>query len=284
MSKIALITGATRNLGFCLAQGLAQRLRKSDVVYLTGRDAARVADSVSRLAGCRARVTGELLDASDGVAVKRLADTLAQRHGGVDIVFSNHYARIQPDEDPALAIDAYVAANNLGTTHILRSFAPLIRDHGRLLVVASRAGSLRALAPALHGRFQNLRTLDEVDKAVCAWRDVVHQRRAAGQAWPEWVNIPSKIGQVAAVRVLAEQRRAQDRPRGIMIAAVSPGLIATGASRQWLDMTGAQSPEEVAGPLLDFALEESPDDTFYGGLVHLGHKEPPGFRTLVPWT
>jgi NAD(P)-dependent dehydrogenase (short-subunit alcohol dehydrogenase family) len=284
MNTISLVTGATRNLGFCLAEGLAHRLQPTDVIYLTGRDATRVADSVSRLVGSPARVVGEVLDVADGPAVKRMANTLAERHGGVDILFSNHYARIQPEEDPTLAIDAYVATNNLGTTHILRSFAPLIRDNGRLLVVASRAGSLRALAPALHARFDSLHSLDDVDSAVCAWRDVVRQRRAAGQAWPEWVNIPSKIGQVAAVRVLAEQRKAQDRPRGIMIAAISPGLIDTGASRQWLDMTGAVSPEEVAGPLLDFALEQSPDEAFYGGLVHLGRNGPGRFRTLVPWT
>ena len=38
MNKIALITGATRNLGFSLAQGLARRLDPTDIVYLTGRD------------------------------------------------------------------------------------------------------------------------------------------------------------------------------------------------------------------------------------------------------
>jgi NAD(P)-dependent dehydrogenase (short-subunit alcohol dehydrogenase family) len=223
------------------------------------------------------------LDVSDGAAVQRLSEILAERHGGLDIVFSNHYARIQPQDDPASVIDDYVAANNLGTTHVLRHLAPLIRDKGRFLVVASRAGSLRALAPALHGRFENLQSLEDVDRAVCAWRDTVRQRRAAGQAWPEWVNIPSKIGQVAAVRVLAEQRRSQDRPRGIMIAAISPGMIDTGASREWLDMTDARAPEEVAGPLLDFALEELLEDSFYGGLVHLGLGEPGRFKTLVPW-
>jgi NAD(P)-dependent dehydrogenase (short-subunit alcohol dehydrogenase family) len=284
MSRIALITGATRNLGFSLTEGLARRLEADDVVYLTGRGAARVTDSVNRISGRRATVVGEVLDVSDGGAVKRLAEATVERHGGVDILFSNHYARIQPGDDPALVIDDYVAANNLGTTHILRSFTPLIRDGGRLLVVASRAGSLRALAPALHRRFENLRSLDDVDQAICAWRDVVRQRLAAGQAWPEWINIPSKIGQVAAVRVLAEQRRTEDLARGIMIAAISPGLINTGASREWLDMTGAPSPDEVAGPLLDFALEEAPDESFYGGLVHLGCGEPGRFRTLVPWT
>ena len=290
MKRIALITGATRNLGFCLAQGLAQRLDPADTVYLTGRDRGRVAESVRRVSGARADVRGEALDVADRAAVERFADLLAERHGGVDIVFSNHYARVQPDDDPRAVIDAYVAANNLGTTHVLRNFAPLLRDGGRLFVVASRAGSLRALAPALHARFQNLASLDDVDRAVCRWRDAVRTGRAPGQAWPAWINIPSKIGQVAAVRVLAAQRRADDLRRGILIASISPGLIDTGASRAWLDLTGAPQPEEVAGALLNLALDLSPPESFYGELVHVGREEPGPFgsvvptRSVVPWT
>jgi NAD(P)-dependent dehydrogenase (short-subunit alcohol dehydrogenase family) len=282
MSIVALVTGATRNLGFCLVQGLAQRLDANDVVYLTGRDPARVAESVRRVAPGRAEVRGEPLDVSDGQAVARFAGTLAERHGGVDIVFSNHYARVQPHDDPSEVIEGYVAANNLGTTHVLRSFAPLMRDGGRLFVVASRAGSLRSLAPALHGRFEGLDSLDDVDRAVCAWRDAVRAGRAPGQAWPAWINTPSKIGQVAAVRTLARQRWADDRRRGILLAAISPGLIDTGASRQWLDMTDAAPPEHVAGPLLDLALDPAPNEAFYGELVHVGHGHP-GRLTIVPW-
>src|SRR5260370_20154908 len=274
MTRISIMTGATRNVGFSLAQGFARRLEQDDVVYLTGRAQGRVAESVRLLSGDRANVTGEVVDVSDRDAVERFANALADRHGGADIVFSNHYARVQPGENAAEIIDGYVAANNLGTTHILRSFAPLVRDNGRLLVVASRAGSLRALAPALHGRFENLQTLDDVDRAVCAWRDVVRQGLAAGQAWPEWINIPSKIGQVAAVRVLAQQRRAEELRRGDPIVAISPGLIDTGASRQWLDMTGAPPPDEVAIPLLDLALDAASHAAFYGGLINLGPGEP----------
>src|SRR5258707_2144106 len=255
MTKISIVTGATRNLGFSLAQGLARRLDEDDVVYLTGRDSGRVAQSVRLLSGHRANVPGEVLDVSDREAVERFAGAIADRHGGVDIVFSNHYAPVQPGENPAEVIDGYVAANNLGTTHILRNFAPLIRDNGRLLVVASRAGSLRALAPALHGRFQNLQTLDDVDRAVCAWRDIVRQGLAAGQAWPEWINIPSKIGQVAAVRVLAQQRRAGDVWRGERGARRHPGLIDTGAARPWADIDRAPPPGEGSSPLFGLSLE-----------------------------
>jgi NAD(P)-dependent dehydrogenase (short-subunit alcohol dehydrogenase family) len=289
MDKIALVTGATRNLGFFLAQGLARRLDRCDIVYLTGRDPDRVAESVRLLSGATAEVRGEVLDVAAPGAVEGFAAVLKQRHGAVDIVFSNHYTRVQPGEDPVSVIDPYVEANNLGTTRMLRSFAPLLRDGGRLFVVASRAGSLRALAPALHPRFQDLQSLDDVDRAVCAWRDEVRSGRAAGRAWPAWINIPSKIGQVAAVRVLAGQRRTDDLRRGILIASISPGLIDTGASRAWLDVGQAQTPEEVAGPLIDLALDPSPDERFYGELVHVGRREPgmlsdASSGSIVPWT
>ena len=106
MSKIALVTGATRNLGFSLAEGLAQRLEPTDTVYLTGRDSARVTESVHRLSNTRAEVRGELLDVAKPGAVERFADVLAERHGGVDIVFFNHYTRVQPDDDPPAVIES----------------------------------------------------------------------------------------------------------------------------------------------------------------------------------
>jgi len=120
-------------------------------------------------------------------------------------------------------------------------------------------------------------------------RDAVRSGRAPGQAWPAWINIPSKIGQVAAVRVLAGQRRADDLSRGILIASISPGLIDTGASRTWLDLTGAPQPDEVAVPLVDFVLQPVVDEKLYGELVHVGREEPGPFGmvvrsgSVVPW-
>ena len=126
-------------------------------------------------------------------------------------------------------------------------------------------------------------------RAVCSWRDAVRSGRAPGQAWPAWINIPSKIGQVAAVRVIAGQRRAEDLRRNILIASISPGLIDTGASRPWLDLSGAPQPDEVAGPLVDLALDPSTHEAFYGELVHVGREEPGPFGSvvrsgsIVPW-
>src|SRR3954447_21253373 len=115
MSTVALVTGATRNLGLVLARGLASRLAQGDTVYLTGRDARRVAEAVEASPPAQAEIRGEALDVADEDAVARLAAELAERHGGVDVVLSNHYSRVEPDDDPAEVVDRYVAVNNLGT-------------------------------------------------------------------------------------------------------------------------------------------------------------------------
>jgi len=275
MSSVAVVTGATRGLGLALVEGLAGRLGEDDVVYLTGRDPARVAAAAEGLPVVRAHVRGEVLDVSSEDSVRGIAEVLGERHGGVDVVFSNAYRRVQPGDDPVEAIDDYAEANNLGTTRVLRAFAPLLPDGGRLIVVASTAGTLHYLPPVLHHRFDDLTDLDDVDRAVDAWRAAVREGRAGGEGWPGFINIPSKVAQVAAVRTLARTRRAVDRQRGILLAAVCPGMVDTGPSRHWFDMRHAQTPTQASGPLLDLALDPTFDPAFYGELVRFG--------AVLPW-
>jgi NAD(P)-dependent dehydrogenase (short-subunit alcohol dehydrogenase family) len=272
--RIALVTGATQGLGLALVEGLAQRMTPADTVYLTGRNPGRVTQAAGAMPGGGARVRGEILDVADPEAAGRLAARLNERHGGIDIVFSNAVMRVGPDDDPRAIVDAYAEVNNFGTTRVLRAFAPLLRGNGRLLVVASSLGTLYYLAPVLHDRFDGLASLDEADKQVAAWRDAVKDGSARAGAWPGFVNIPSKIGQVAAVRALAGQRREQDITRGILLAAVCPGMMNTPTSGMWWDVSDAPSPADAAVALLDLAFDAINSD-HYGQLVRNGN--------VLPW-
>jgi NAD(P)-dependent dehydrogenase (short-subunit alcohol dehydrogenase family) len=269
-----VVTGATQGLGLALVDGLARRMTPRDTVYLTGRDTGRVAQAVAAVSGGGAQVRGELFDVADPEAATRLAAQLRERHGGVDVVFNNAVMRIGPDDDPRAFIDAYTEVNNFGTTRVLRAFAPLLRDDGRLVVVASSLGTLHYLAPVLHSRFDGLASLDAVDEQVAAWRDATKDGRAAASAWPGFVNIPSKIAQVAAVRAMAAERRDHDTQRGILVAAVCPGMINTPTSGRWWDVSGAASPAEAAVALLDLALGPVMPG-HYGELVRDGE--------VLPW-
>jgi NAD(P)-dependent dehydrogenase (short-subunit alcohol dehydrogenase family) len=245
-----------------------------DTVYLTGRDAGRVARAVEALPAGGARVRGEVFDVAEPDGAGRLAARVAERHGGVDIVFGNAVMRVGPDDDPRAIVEDYAEVNNFGTTRLLRAFAPLLRDNGRFLVVASSFGTLNHLAPALHDRFDGLSSLAEVDKQVAAWRDAVKDGSARGGDWPGFVNIPSKIAQVAAVRALAAPRRDDDLARGILLAAVCPGMMNTPTSALWWDVRAAPSPARAAQALLDLVFRPV-DPVQYGELVRDGK--------VLPW-
>jgi NAD(P)-dependent dehydrogenase (short-subunit alcohol dehydrogenase family) len=262
-------------LGLALVNALAARLDGEDTVYLTGRNTSRTEAARASLTSGRARVRTEPMDVASDEAVAEMAATLADRHGSLDIVISNAYSRVLPEDRPAEVIDGYVATNNLGTTRLLRAFTPILSDGGTLLVVASALGTLHYLAPVLHKRFDELATLDDVDAAVMRWTEAVKDGSAFADAWPAFINIPSKIGQVSAVRTLARLRRASDLERGILLASVAPGLFDTGASRPWFDMSNAETPAEAAVPLADLALRSSLDQSMYGELVLPGG--------ILPW-
>jgi NAD(P)-dependent dehydrogenase (short-subunit alcohol dehydrogenase family) len=275
MSRVAIVTGANQGLGFSVVEGLAQRLRAGDVVYLTGRDAGRVRAAVAQIADPVAEVIPYVLDVRDGAAVAACADSLRDRHGGADIVVSNAAFRLAPGTPWPTLVEPFADTNNLGTTRMLRAFAPILRPGGRLLVVASDFGTLRGLPDKLHGRFDTgTMSLDDVDATITAWRDAVLDGTATAQGWPDWINIPSKIGQVAAVRVLARERRDLDEANGTLVAAVCPGLIDTPASRPWFDdMSTAQTPAEAAVALLRLALDPVRPET-YGELLQFGRIRP----------
>ncbi|KMS71067.1 carbonyl reductase [Streptomyces regensis] len=272
-SRIALVTGANQGLGRALVEGLAARMRPDDLVLLTGRDDQRVADAayeVSRSPGTRARVEGRVLDVTDTDAIARLAEEVRARCGGVDVVVSNAVARLLPEESQAERADEFIDVSNTATHAILRSFAPVLRPGGRLLVVASSLGTLGHLDAGLHHLFDDA-SLDQVEYAVESWRSALHNGTAQEAGWPLWLNVPSKVAQVAAVRAVAAGRREKDLADGTLIAAVCPGMVDTATSRPWFsDYSRAQSPAQAAEAVLDLVFAERVDPALYGELVRFG--------------
>jgi NAD(P)-dependent dehydrogenase (short-subunit alcohol dehydrogenase family) len=275
VARTALITGANQGLGRALAEGLAPGMAPQDRVLVTGRDAGRVEEAARDIAAgpAVARVEGRVLDVRDGDAIGALAAQL----GEVDIVFSNATARMSPAADPADEVDAVADTSNVATSRILRAFAPRLRPGGRLIIVASALGTLDKLDERITDRFaQAAENLDAVDALVADWRASVLAGRAEQDGFGTWLNIPSKVAQVAAVRAVARERRAADLAANRLIMALCPGLVDTDASRPWFDdMSAAQSPAEAASWPVELALSASFDPAFYGELVQFGR--------VIPW-
>lgn len=247
VTRVAVVTGANQGLGLALASSLCRALAPDDVVYLTARDQARGDEAIASLRALGLAPRLGLLDVDDPDSVLRFAEMLQREHGGVDIVISNAARRMDRDAPPASQVRAFVTTNNLGTTRVIEHFGPLLRDGAHLLVVASSFGRLRHLAEPLRARFDRAESLSAIDGVMLTYADAVERGVAAAEGWPEWINVASKVGQVAAMRVFARAMHDEAERRGIVIDAVCSGLIDTAASRPWFsDMSAAQSPAAAA--------------------------------------
>ncbi|MFI1914749.1 SDR family NAD(P)-dependent oxidoreductase [Nocardia sp. NPDC020380] len=261
---IALVTGANQGLGRAIAAQLAERLGPDSTVYVSGRNADRVREAAAAIPGAVPLV----LDVGSGESVAAAAAQVRERHGGIDLVVSNAAARRSADRSDADTVREFVNTNNLGATRMIRAFGPLLRSGGRFVIVASAFGSLRYLDPSLHDHFDTgTMTLADVDREMLAYAELVEAGKDKTAGWPDSINYPSKIGQVAAARVFA---RTDAAARNLFIGAVCPGLVDTEASRPWFtDMAQAQSPGEAAVDIVKI-LVDPVNPAFIGQLVQHG--------------
>ncbi|MFJ9587958.1 SDR family oxidoreductase [Streptomyces acidicola] len=248
-------------------------MNPDDLVLLAGRNSERVQAASREVAGLkstRSRVEGRVLDVTDPIAISELAQELEEQHGGVDVVLSNAFYRLVPDRPQSEQADEFIKVSNGATHAILRSFGPVMRDGGRLIVVASVLGRIGYLNPELRSLFDGA-TLDEVEKAVDTWRAAASRGTAQQDGWPVWLKAPSKVAQVAAVRAVAAERREADLANGTLVAAVCPGMVDTGYLPHWYgDRRQAQSPLEAAGPIVDLVLADTVNPDHYGELIQFG--------------
>lgn len=275
-SRVSVVTGANQGLGYALVEGLCRAMTARDTVYLTCRSEARGTAAVAALRAQGLAPRLHLLDVAEPASIASFAETVRREHGGVDIVISNAGARTDPAIPAAAQVRTLITTSNLGTTRMIEAFSPLLRDRGRFLIVASSAGQLHHLPSHLHARFLGADSLRAVDDVMLAYADTVEAGRDASEGWPLWINIASKVGQIATMRVFARTMRLQAAQRSLVIDAVCPGLVDTPSARPWVaDMSSARTPAEAA---VDIVWLATTSDTSlpYGELVRR--------RQVLRWT
>lgn len=83
MSKIILITGANRGIGFYIAEAIAERT--SDCcILLASRDLSAAEDAVSQLRDLNAFFQPIVLDVTSDDSIKACLETVATKYGRLD--------------------------------------------------------------------------------------------------------------------------------------------------------------------------------------------------------
>ncbi|ADR35677.1 short-chain dehydrogenase/reductase SDR [Oceanithermus profundus DSM 14977] len=225
-TKVALVTGSNRGIGFEVVRRLARRGYR---VALAARRLAAAEEAAGRLVAEGLEVWPLELDVTSDASVAAAFQALEERLGRLDALVNN--AGVLLDEDrrlpglelPIEAVRATYEVNTFGPLRVTQAFAPLlVRQGGNVVNVSSVMGQLASAGPG-----------------YLAYRS-------------------SKAALNMVTRVLA----AELAPRGVRVNAVHPGWIRTRMGGP----EAPGRPEEGAEPIVWLATlgPDSPTGGFFG--------------------
>lgn len=128
MSRVVLITGGTRGIGFSLAQAL---LRVGDMVAVTGTTADGVVRAERELAQL-GHAAGIVCDVRDAAAAELAVRTVAARFGGIDALVNNAGVGVGAPvaELPHDEWDRIIGTNLTGVFNCCKAAIPHLRQRG----------------------------------------------------------------------------------------------------------------------------------------------------------
>jgi carbonyl reductase 1 len=269
--RIALVTGANKGIGFCIAVQLALSGLFSHIV-LGCRDPTRGDAAVSRIqaqlntisppsASCTT-ISYLPLTLGDKQSHQQLRKSLEEQFGKVDVLINNAamaYKGADPtphEEQCKPTLDV----NFRGTVDLTEELLPLLRlgNDARVVNVASMAGRLRQLRSSqLRSKFTSPElTMEELQSYVDQYERDVLDGTYQQKGWGGSNYGMSKLAVIAATRIWARE----EAEHGIKVNCCCPGYCDT-------DMTshrGTRSPEDGArNAVIPATMEHAPTGQFF---------------------
>lgn len=265
MSKIAIVTGANKGVGYFIAKQLAETGVK---VILACRTETLGKEAEVKLKAEGLDVEYRQLDVSSDASIDSFAASYTADYGKLDILVNNAGIAIVDASKPYGSTGRpTLKTNYYGVLRLSEALLPMLRvaPYPRLVNVASGLGHKALLASdedrtAYSAEDLTITKLNEfVEKFI---DDVEHDRPTIDEAlkakgFPATYAIYSfsKIALIAATRVVARD----PANKRVLINAGCPGFCATDLNGN----TGTQSPEVGAKTLVHMAL--LPEDSTVTG-------------------
>ncbi|MBT2476870.1 SDR family oxidoreductase [Streptomyces sp. ISL-94] len=176
-SRLALVTGANRGIGFETARQLASA---GVHALLAGRDGEAVTAAADKLRADGLAADPLVLDVTDPESIRAAAAEIDSSHGRLDILVNNAGIRIeeygkQPSEQPMQQWRQTFDTNLFGVVEVTTALLPLLgrSTAGRIVNVSSLLGSLTTHSDpesyAYSPMFKSLPAYSASKSAVNSW-------------------------------------------------------------------------------------------------------------------
>ena len=140
--KVALVAGASRGLGFAVAEALA---REGAMVAISSSNDASIAEAAKRLSSAGGQVHATAVDVRNGDQIAAWAKSTVDRFGGIDLLFTNSGG---PSAGATLSFDDAAWQNAIdlllfSTLRMIRAAVPSMKQRGGGAILVSTSASVK---------------------------------------------------------------------------------------------------------------------------------------------
>ena len=258
--KVALVTGANRGIGFYVAKKLLKKF-PGDVI-LAGRNSQKGQEACRKLHSEGLNPIWQELDVTQPASARMIREFIEDKYGGIDVLVCNAGAIFPKDTPLSMHRQAElsVMTNFQGSVSMCKLFLPLLRPHGRIVLLSSELGLLSSLSTELRKsiNLENI-TLFDLDQLAVKYLAAIKADVWSQYGWPARIMEVIGIFQNILAYIIARDLK-NDQRRNILVNAGCPGITATDDMKTYLDEMGrlgdvvARQPEEAAEDIAWLAL------------------------------
>nr|XP_026493387.1 carbonyl reductase [NADPH] 3-like [Vanessa tameamea] len=244
--KIAVVTGSNKGIGYGTVKELCKR--GVGVVYLTSRDTQRGLQAAAALKQEGFHPEFHQLDVSDVLSVKKFADFLKRKHGGIDILINN--AALVPEDFNRIVyseVKRVIEINYKSYFNIQDYLFPILKYNARVVNISSDCDHVSKLKNVywIKRLTKNDVQIQDIDSFVNWFLTSVKNGSLNEKDFASTCLIPYVVSNIAVCSLTKIQQREIDR--NISINSLHPGFVKT-------DMT------KHAG---EFTVEEASQTSVY---------------------
>ncbi|AWD63589.1 MULTISPECIES: SDR family oxidoreductase [Priestia] len=156
-TKVALVTGGNRGIGYELVRQLAMKGFK---VILTSRNSETGHKAVQKLKDSHLDVSFLTMDINNQTSIGQAAAKVSEQYGRLDVLINNAGIYLDKNQklvnlDPSV-LEKTLETNFFGAYHVIRSFMPLMEQqaYGRIINVSSEYGAMSEMSSSGVGAYK----------------------------------------------------------------------------------------------------------------------------------
>jgi len=228
--KVAVVTGASRGIGYATVKELCNRLGSANI-YCTTRGDTEHLNTIMRqeLGDKGSMVEFHQMEATDIVSIVRLRNKIFTKHGQIDLLINNAGMFFYPSHDPTehfCQVEKTLQINYWGLKNICNAFLPMLSDQARIVNLSSNLGHLSLIPGSdVKQKLGNPQLSEkQLDSLVLQYQNHCTEFNDDFQAvgWPRCAYTVSKVALNAYTRIL--QRKLEEKGHeGVVVNSIHPG-------------------------------------------------------------